>query len=418
MTRITRLIGLAAVLVLIFSATIALSMQWSKRQADQLKAEVTRARQVEFARVAALVEPGPLPWSNELRARLETALDVRIVQRPYALGEANLVGDAWSFMHQPSTAAEPSGWMVQVSFPPPPAAKLAALYRHLTVATLVLAQTLVLVLALALVITRRRRSTHAADSGDSTSPFLGRLSHLAKTSVQTTLELERERGERLRAEEDLHFQQVLLNRSLEEKIRLGHDLHDGIIQSLYATGLTLEAAKKLVSTNPVEAQRQLDVTLETLNRTIRDVRGYILGLAPDNLRQQSFAESVQSLAQTMDAGRGTSFDIRVDDAVAKRLSDQDLTDLLQIVREGVSNALRHGQAHHVVIRLQEDHGAVCLLVQDDGRGFDPERLDGRGHGLGNLQARAERLRGQLRCTTALGKGTRLTVTLPAVATVP
>jgi signal transduction histidine kinase len=238
------------------------------------------------------------------------------------------------------------------------------------------------------------------------------LSHLAKTNLQQGADLRRERSERLRADEDLHFQQILLNRSLEEKIQLGRELHDGIIQSLYATGLTFEAAKNQLALDPTEAARQLDTGLKALNATIRDVRSYISGLSPDNLRQQSFADSVRSLTQTLTGGRATDFDLKIDDSAAIRLSDAQSTDLLQIIREAISNGLRHGNASKITVRLHESAGEIGLLIQDNGQGFEPAKLTARGRGLDNLQARAERIGATLRITSAIGEGARTVVTLP------
>jgi signal transduction histidine kinase len=252
----------------------------------------------------------------------------------------------------------------------------------------------------------------ATDSRAALGKEFDSLTHLAKTNLQQGADLKRERSERLRADEDLHFQQILLNRSLEEKIQLGRELHDGIIQSLYATGLTFEAAKNQLALDPTEAARQLDTGLKALNATIRDVRSYISGLSPENLRQQSFADSVRSLTQTLSGGRSTEFDLKIDDSAAIRLTDAESTDLLQIIREAISNGLRHGDASKITVRLHESAGEIGLLIQDNGRGFDPAKLTARGQGLDNLQARAERIGATLRITSAIGEGTRTVVTLP------
>jgi len=260
---------------------------------------------------------------------------------------------------------------------------------------------------------QRRREPDAQGSGSRAAigTEFDSLTHLAKTNVQQGVDLEHERSERLRADEDLHFQQTLLNRSLEEKIQLGRELHDGIIQSLYATGLTFEAAKNQLARDPAEAARQLETGLKTLNATIRDVRSYISGLAPENLRQQSFAESVHSLTQTLTAGRPTVFDLRIDDAAAFKLTEAQSMDLLQIIREAVSNSLRHGAANKITIRLHESGGELGLLVQDDGKGFDVAKLTAHGHGLDNLQARADRIHAVLRVNSSPGEGTRTVLTL-------
>jgi signal transduction histidine kinase len=235
------------------------------------------------------------------------------------------------------------------------------------------------------------------------------LAGLAKVSVEQGVQLERERNERLRIQEDLNLQQSLLNRSLEEKIRLGHDLHDGIIQSLYATGLTLEAARRSTESNPAAAAQQVDTALEMLNRTIRDVRSYILGLAPENLRSQSFSEAVRSIAETVGAGSGVEFGFDVDSDSAARLNEAQYADLVQVVREAVSNAIRHGKAKRIEVTLKGTGNEFCLAVRDNGRGFSIENAS-RGHGLNNIQSRAQRLGAQLQFSSTPGTGTRIVVT--------
>jgi signal transduction histidine kinase len=265
------------------------------------------------------------------------------------------------------------------------------------------------------VLSLRARSLEQIDRGggfaSSAQAEINSLAHLAKVSVRQNSELQRERSERQRAEEDSHFQQVLLNRALEEKIRLGHDLHDGIIQSLYAAGLTVEAAKNLIERDPAEATRQLDAGVKTINTTIREVRGYISGLSPESLSQQSFTDALRSLTQTLDAGRSATYDLRIDESAAGLLDEEQTMNLLQIAREAISNALRHGGADQLVVRLHQSARELCLLVQDNGRGFAPETASGSGHGLSNMRARAERVGGKLQFSSSPGGGTKLILTL-------
>eukprot|EP01035_Chromulina_nebulosa_P007924 gene7925-10723_t len=94
---------------------------------------------------------------------------------------------------------------------------------------------------------------------------MGSLEHLAKTSAAQNAELHTARDGRRRAEEDLALKARELNLSLEEKVRLGRDLHDGIIQSLYALGLTLESARALIRTDPAEAERRLEACGSAIN---------------------------------------------------------------------------------------------------------------------------------------------------------
>ena len=272
-----------------------------------------------------------------------------------------------------------------------------------------------LTLSTALVITLARRSARPVDTKvpfASSRTEIDALAKLAASSAAQGAELSRERDVRRRAEEDAQLKQRLLAQSLEEKIRLGHDLHDGIIQSLYAVGLTLESVRALRPSDAAEADRRLEQSRAALNTTIRDVRSYITGLAPDSLRSGSFAQALDSLLEELRAGRAVRFDVKIDDAATTLLSPEQAVDALQISREAVSNALRHGGASLITVRVLQAEREVCLLVQDNGVGFDPTiRRDG-GHGLTNIRARVERLGATVRLTSQPGDGTRVVVTLP------
>lgn len=291
-----------------------------------------------------------------------------------------------------------------------------------TVRVAVLSERLVLALALvgmavtaALLFSLAMRPSVASGTR---SPFstarqeMGTLAKLAETSVAQGAELSRERDVRRRAEEDARLKQQLLSQSVDEKIRLGRDLHDGIIQSLYAVGLTLETLRPLLKADPVQAERRLEEIRGSLNATIRDVRSYITGLTPDNLRRASFSRAVAVLVEELRAGRSVQFEIDIDDDAAVALTVEQNVEALQIAREAISNALRHGAASQVIVRMHKGEGVVGLLVQDNGRGFDADRTVSGGHGLGNMRARAEHLGASLRVTSQPGQGARVIATFP------
>lgn len=247
---------------------------------------------------------------------------------------------------------------------------------------------------------------------DAARAEIGALTNLAKTSVAQGEALTHERHSRQRAEEDARLQQQLLMQSLEQKIRLGHDLHDGVIQSLYAAGLTIESARSLAQTNPSECDRRLAQCLLSLNATIRDVRAYISGLSPELLRSAGFDQAVNVLATELSAGRNVQIEIKFDaDAVALLAPEQTL-EALQVVREAMSNALRHGGATALTLALHKDERQLCLLVQDNGHGFDAVARTGAGHGLANMEARANRLGATVKVVSTPDIGTRVLLTLP------
>jgi signal transduction histidine kinase len=254
----------------------------------------------------------------------------------------------------------------------------------------------------------------ARPSEDVEGRFLARqgVELLAQAAATQSAALARERGTRERVEENLALEQLRAGQAVADRARLGRDLHDGIAQTLYAAGLVLASARQKITADPVRAAALLDQGVVTLNAGIRDVRACIDGVAEARRAGGSFAAAVRAITEMLGSGREVTFDLSL--AAAGRLAETQYADLLGIVREAVSNALRHGAAKKVAIRLHEDADRLCLLVQDDGRGFDLEKTSAVGHGLANLRARAGLLRGELRVTSAPGTGTRVVLTLPVL----
>jgi signal transduction histidine kinase len=290
---------------------------------------------------------------------------------------------------------------------PPAASRLIALQQRTLAWLLLLALALFLITAMAGFLGWLRPQTGSLPLSE-----VQNLSRIAQTSAEQGTALILERDERRRAEADSQFKQTLLGHAREEKVQLGRDLHDGIIQSLYAAGLTLESARALVHRDPAEAERRLASTLAALNTVIRDVRDYIHGLAPERLQRANFGQALHVLTDGLGAGREAKFDIQVDDEAAALLGTGQVTEALQIAHEAISNGLRHGRATVITLRLRRGEHEVCLLVQDNGTGFDPAARAHAGHGVNNMQARATRLGAELRVNSSPGMGTRVVVNIP------
>jgi signal transduction histidine kinase len=238
---------------------------------------------------------------------------------------------------------------------------------------------------------------------------------LARTANAQRIELDHEREARHRSEQDLHLQQLLANHALQDKIRLGRDLHDGLVQNLYAAGLVLETAAQQLANrpgSPGDIARLIDRAKNTLNAAIRETRGTIGGLTPGVLEEQSFSSAVHAVLEHLEGGRLK--DRRIDLAPdLPPFAEPARTELLQIIRESASNALRHGAATRLEIRLTpQPDGRVRLIVRDDGKGFDLRAVT-RGHGLDNLAARTRALAATLDISSTPGRGTTITVLLPA-----
>lgn len=285
---------------------------------------------------------------------------------------------------------------------------------HQRALVVVVAVSFVSLLAVALAYGLRSSVSGQRETVARTRGEMNQVEHFARTAAVREEVLRREREERQRADENLHIQQLLLSQALGEKLRLGRDLHDGVIQSLYATGLTLESARQKLPVDPDAAHTHFERGLQMLNDSIREIRGYIntLSQQPSPLHR-GFSTALAAIIETMKGARTTEFIVRIDEAAEARLDPHQITDTLQIVREAVSNSLRHGDAAHVTIRLHEDGDRLALLIQDDGKGFDSSSTSGHGHGLANFQARAALLGADLRIESRPGHGTRIVLTLPS-----
>ncbi len=235
---------------------------------------------------------------------------------------------------------------------------------------------------------------------------LGGVARLITLSFQQRDDLKREIEERARAQEALQKTEANLRRTMDERTRLGRDLHDGVIQSLYAAGMGLTSIRSQLNLGQTEAAARLEQTRAALNETIHDLRNFINGLEPESLKMQSFTQAVTALLEVVQGLRPLQTAVSIDETLAYQLTLAQRVHALQIAREAVSNALRHGDATRVTIALRSSGESVEFEVTDNGRGFDPATAPA-GHGLGNFTERAHELGGQLTVTSMPGQGTRV-----------
>jgi len=195
---------------------------------------------------------------------------------------------------------------------------------------------------------------------------------------------------------------------MEERERIAKELHDGIIQSLFAVGMGLQGAA-LMSSDPQIGGR-LERAVEELDGVIRDLRNYIFGLRPGILADRQLDQALKDLGEEMHTRSQEDVDVRVDAALAARLSGRS-AGIVQLVREALSNVSRHAGATRAVVSLERKGAHAILTVEDDGVGFNPD-ADGAGNGMRNMRERAIALGGTLEVSSAPGKGTLLRVAFP------
>jgi signal transduction histidine kinase len=193
----------------------------------------------------------------------------------------------------------------------------------------------------------------------------------------------------------------------DERERIGHDMHDLVIQRLFATGLTLEAVSGRVG-DPGARQRLHDA-VDEIDAAIGDLRSSIFGLHARRDGMTSLIRQVEEICAAVSGVLGFAPDCQIDPAVDTVVSDELAPDLLAVVRETLTNVSRHAAASHVELRLSVDNDTVRLEVSDDGRGI---ASTGRRSGIANMRARAERLNGVMDVGRAPTGGTYVSWTVP------
>lgn len=411
MNSFTRLAGYATILLLAFLAAAFAARGWLQGQTLQMRTDAITAKRQQLLAAVAMTRPAAQGWDVKYLHNLGEAIGGTVELAADAPPRAEEDANSLSFTETVNEQSI-SPILLHVMITPPAMTRLLGLHQRMVFGLGLLAAALLCIFFTLILIPQRAGAERAAPlPWASAQAEMSGLTQLAKTSAAQSEELGRERDVRRRAEEDVQLKQLLLAQSLEEKIRLGHDLHDGIIQSLYAVGLTLESVRALVTTNPTEADARLEKCRESLNDTIRSVREYITGLTPENLRRIGFSRALDSLIADLPADKNVKFQVRVDEEAAALLSVEQGANALQIAREAISNSLRHSHANSITVRLHQAGEEVCLLVQDNGIGYD-QAQPGGGHGLRNMRARVERLGGVARVESQRGTGTRVIITLP------
>jgi signal transduction histidine kinase len=208
-------------------------------------------------------------------------------------------------------------------------------------------------------------------------------------------------------------------RVVAERERIGRDLHDGVIQRLYAIGLSLEDVEATLEEQPEEALRRVDRAIDGIHRSIADIREFILGLRP-GLSGGDFAHGLVALADELRLTSAIDVDVRMpDDERLSTLSAAAGGELLHLIREALSNVARHARATQVRIVVTTLPDETAIEIADNGVGFDPAAIAPEGHhGLINLRERAMAAGGRLEMDSRPGSGTRLIVHLPATSEAP
>lgn len=199
---------------------------------------------------------------------------------------------------------------------------------------------------------------------------------------------------------------------MEERERIAMDLHDGIVQSIYAIGLNLESCSELMEQGPMDVRQRLEGAISDLNDVIRDVRSYIFDLRLGSSQRRELKQVLTDAVKAFKINSLLQVELVVGEIEAE-LSEEEILHLSHIVHEAVANVVKHAQASSVLLRLFSERGSMVLSIKDNGVGFDPGQAESAGgQGLRNMAERARALRGTLAVESGSGRGTEVVVKVP------
>jgi signal transduction histidine kinase len=200
---------------------------------------------------------------------------------------------------------------------------------------------------------------------------------------------------------------------LEERDRIGMDLHDGIIQSVYGVGLALENATHTIDEEPTLAKAQVKDAIGGLNQAIRDIRAYILDLRPRQLGTDGLLGGLKRLTTEYRANTFSDIELTGPESGLEHIPQVSALVLFHICQEALGNAAKHASAKRVNVHLWMTEDRILLEIQDDGKGFAVEKMSSTiGHGLSNMQTRARAVGGDVDISSNPGEGTTVLAWVP------
>jgi signal transduction histidine kinase len=200
---------------------------------------------------------------------------------------------------------------------------------------------------------------------------------------------------------------------LEERDRIGMDLHDGIIQSIYGVGLVLEHARLLATEDPDKAAQRIQEAIDSLNHTIRDIRSYILDLRPRQFGNENLVDGLHRLLTEFRANTLADATLTGETDDLAEMPPAEALALFHICQEALANAAKHSHAKKVEVSAWSSDERYMLEVRDNGKGFEMAKMSMTlGHGLSNMYTRAHHVGGDVEICSVVGEGTSILAWVP------
>lgn len=211
-----------------------------------------------------------------------------------------------------------------------------------------------------------------------------------------------------------------LRRLLEDRSRIGRDLHDSLLQSLYAIGLNVEMARRVSRDQTTDTTELNDRIVQQINQLIHEVRGMIRELESGTVQEFDLSSELSTLCTVYEQSGRLQVKLDLHRNAIEVLTSEEEREILNIVREALSNCVRHAHATQVAVSIRMKGTRIRISIHDDGIGFTQVPGPSRGYGLTNMETRAKRLGGTLRVQSRTGKGTQIMVEFslePLLATI-
>jgi signal transduction histidine kinase len=212
------------------------------------------------------------------------------------------------------------------------------------------------------------------------------------------------------------YEQVQSMAALEERGRIGRELHDGLAQVLGYLHLQSRAAEGLLSSGQIaQAQAELQEMQEVAQEAYGDVRESILGLRTAITPGAGLIPTLTEYLDKFSQQSGINARLVIGDDAEMKFTPAAEIQLLRIVQEALANVRKHSQASRAWVRFEADEAGAVITIEDDGQGFDPSRIwqDRQGHfGLQTMRERVESVGGELRFDSQPGQGTRVVIRVP------
>jgi two-component system sensor histidine kinase DegS len=210
---------------------------------------------------------------------------------------------------------------------------------------------------------------------------------------------------------------TLIEAQEEERRRLARDIHDGPAQLLATVVFRIDVAEKLLGEQPERARTELEQLKALVRHSLQDVRKIIFDLRPLALDDLGFVPALRAYAEGLAERVGLRVTVRVAGR-ERRLPPPQEVALFRLVQEALHNVRKHAGTDTAAVEVNFEPQAVAVRVSDDGAGFEPQALAGAARerlGLRSMRERAELFGGTFAVQSAPGRGTVVTVTLPAAA---